>query len=109
MNAPAPSPSTLSEPLVTRSDEGAIAVVVLNRPKQQNTLSEAMLTALAETLASLSTDTSVRAVVLAASGNSFCAGHDLKEITEHRKDADGGRGYTQNLMDRCSAMMQLIQ
>jgi len=109
MNAPSPAPQSQSEPLVARSDDGGIALIVLNRPKQQNTLTEAMLTALAETLASLSADASVRAVVLAANGNSFCAGHDLKEITEHRKDPDDGRAYTQNLMDRCSAMMQLIQ
>ena len=73
------------------SDDGGIALIVLNRPKQQNTLSAAMLTALTETLTSLSADTSVRAVVLAANGNSFCAGHDLKEIAERRRDADGGQ------------------
>jgi enoyl-CoA hydratase/carnithine racemase len=109
MNAPSPTPANTSEPLVTRSDDGGIALIVLNRPKQQNTLTEAMLTALTETLTSLGGDTSVRAVVLAANGNSFCAGHDLKEITEHRSDPDSGRAYTQSLMDRCSAMMQLIQ
>jgi enoyl-CoA hydratase/carnithine racemase len=109
MNAPSPSPNTQSEPLVTRSDDQGIALVVLNRPKQQNALSEAMLTALTETLASISTDATVRAVVLAANGKAFCAGHDLKEITEHRADADGGRAYTHKLMDRCSAMMQFIQ
>mgnify|MGYP003332501165 FL=1 len=107
MNAPAPNAQ--SEPLVMCSDDGGIALIVLNRPNQQNTLSAAMLTALTETLTSLSADTSVRAVVLAANGNSFCAGHDLKEITERRRDADGGRAYTQDLMDRCSAMMQFIQ
>jgi enoyl-CoA hydratase/carnithine racemase len=94
---------------VTRSDDHGIALVVLNRPRQQNVLSEAMLTALTETLTSIAADTAVRAVVLAANGKSFCAGHDLKEITAHRSDADGGRAYTQNLMERCSAMMQLIQ
>jgi len=50
----------------------------------------------------------VRAVVLAANGPAFCAGHDLKEITERRNDLDGGRAYVQDLMDRCSAMMQGI-
>jgi enoyl-CoA hydratase/carnithine racemase len=84
-------------------------LVVLNRPRQQNVLSESMLTALTETLTSIADDDAVRAVVLAANGNSFSAGHDLKEITAHRSDHDAGRAYTRNLMDRCSAMMQLIQ
>jgi enoyl-CoA hydratase/carnithine racemase len=97
------------EALVTRSDDHGIALVVLNRPKQQNVLSEGMLTALTETITSIADDAAVRAVVLAGNGKSFCAGHDLKEITAHRSDADGGQAYTQNLMDRCSAMMQLIQ
>jgi enoyl-CoA hydratase/carnithine racemase len=50
----------------------------------------------------------VRAVVLAANGPAFCAGHDLKELTGRRGDADGGRAYFQHIMTRCSAMMQQI-
>jgi enoyl-CoA hydratase/carnithine racemase len=50
----------------------------------------------------------VRAVVLAAEGPAFCAGHDLKELTSRRTDADGGRAYFQHIMTTCSAMMQQI-
>ena len=35
----------------------------------------------------------MRAVVLAANGPAFSAGHDLKELTARRTDADGGRAY----------------
>jgi enoyl-CoA hydratase/carnithine racemase len=67
-----------------------------------------MLGALSETLTTIAADRSVRAVILAANGPAFSAGHDLKEITAHRADADGGRAYTQQLMATCSAMMLSI-
>src|SRR4029453_7725284 len=66
---------------------------------------EAMLAALSQELESLAKDEGIRAVVLAAKGQAFCAGHDLKELTAHRADADGGRGYTRQVMERCGAMM----
>ena len=47
-------------------------------------------------------------MVLAANGPTFCAGHDLKEITQRRRDPDGGRAYVEDLMQRCSEMMQSI-
>jgi enoyl-CoA hydratase/carnithine racemase len=109
MNAPSPrAHASAATPLVSRSDKGGIAFVVLDRPKERNTLTEAMLAALTEALAAIAADKTVRAVVLAANGPAFCAGHDLKEITAHRSDADGGRNYVKTLMDNCSAMMQGI-
>ena len=56
----------------------------------------------------IAADRSVRAVVLAANGPAFCAGHDLKELTARRADADRGRAYFADLMTRCAAMMQAI-
>src|SRR5262249_8562157 len=52
-------------------------------------------------------DKRIRAVVVAAQGSAFSAGHDLKELTAHRADADGG-GYTRHIMERCSAVMLAI-
>jgi enoyl-CoA hydratase/carnithine racemase len=50
----------------------------------------------------------VRVVVLAANGPAFSAGHDMKEMTARRSDADRGRAYFKQLMDACAAMMQAI-
>src|SRR5262249_18173604 len=41
-------------------------------------------------------------------GPAFCAGHDLKELTARRGDADGGRTYFAHIMTACSAVMQKI-
>ena len=94
--------------MLLRENVDQIAVLTLNRPQARNTLSEAMLAALGEELARLAADKRIRAVVLTANGPAFSAGHDLKEITARRADADGGRAYTEQIMEHCSAVMQAI-
>jgi enoyl-CoA hydratase/carnithine racemase len=95
-------------PILLREDAGDIAVLTLNRPQARNSLSEALIAALAETLAVIAAERSVRAVVIGANGPAFCAGHDLKELTGRRSDKDRGRDYFRHIMERCSAMMQAI-
>ena len=99
---------TATGQVLLREDVGPVAVLTLNRPAARNSLSEALLLALSDAFTAIETDKSIRAVVLAASGTAFCAGHDLKELTSRRTDADGGRGYFQHIMTTCSAMMQRI-
>ena len=78
-------------PILLREDRaGGICVVTLNRPAQRNSLSRALLQALEDMLAEIAADSACRVVVLAGAGTVFCAGHDLREITAHRADADGG-------------------
>jgi enoyl-CoA hydratase/carnithine racemase len=103
----APPPAASGPPLL-REDIGNIAVLTLDRPQARNTLSEAMLVALRQELERLAAHKRIRAVVLAANGPAFSAGHDLKELTAHRADADGGRGYVRHIMESCSAMMLAI-
>jgi enoyl-CoA hydratase/carnithine racemase len=95
-------------PPLLRENIGTIAVLTLDRPQARNSLSEAMLAALRQELERLAADKRIRAVVLAANGPAFSAGHDLKELTAHRADPDQGRGYTRHIMESCSAMMLAI-
>jgi enoyl-CoA hydratase/carnithine racemase len=88
--------------------QGSIAVLTLNRPSARNSLSEGLIADLHATLRDISDDASVRAVVIAANGSAFSAGHDMKELTARRSDADGGRAYFAEIMNACSAMMQAI-
>ncbi|MEZ5785960.1 MAG: enoyl-CoA hydratase [Xanthobacteraceae bacterium] len=97
-----------AEPILAREDLEGIAVLTFNRPKARNTLSDAMLAELADALGAIARDRTVRAVVLAANGPAFCAGHDLKEMAAHRNDPDRGRAYFLDLFERCAAMMQAI-
>jgi enoyl-CoA hydratase/carnithine racemase len=91
-----------------RRDERTVAVLTLNRPETRNLLTEAMLAALRENLSAIADDKRVRVVVLAAEGQVFSAGHDLREMSAHRGDADGGRAYFGQLFETCSAMMQQV-
>jgi enoyl-CoA hydratase/carnithine racemase len=100
--------SEASVPVLVRERVKDIAVLVLNRPQARNSLSEALLAELSAAFADIAHDKAVRAVVLAANGPAFCAGHDLKELTARRNDADGGRSYFRHIMTTCSAMMQQI-
>lgn len=94
--------------LVLREDRDGIATLTLNAPGSINALSEDMLGALSDTLDELAEDRSIKAVILRGAGDHFCAGHNLKEMTARREDADGGFQYFQDLFAKCSAMMLRI-
>jgi len=85
-----------------------ILVLTLARPDRRNSLSESMLAALHSAIEEASQDAGVRAVVIAARGTVFSAGHDLKELTAHRTEADGGRAYHTKIMRECARLMRSI-
>lgn len=98
----------IAAPLLLRADADGVAHLTLDRPAARNALSDAMIAAMTDTLASIAEDRGVRAVVIAANGPAFSAGHDLKEITARRADPDRGRAYFADLLARCAIMMQAI-
>jgi enoyl-CoA hydratase/carnithine racemase len=108
MNVQQPGNSTAQASPLLREAHGSIALLTLNRPAARNALSEEMIATLHAEIDAISADSTVRAVVIAANGPAFSAGHDLKELTARRSDADCGRGYFQRIMSSCSAMMQAI-
>ena len=94
-------------PILVRQD-GPILRLALSRAPA-NALSLDMMAALQAELDRARGDPRVRVIVLAAApGKVFCAGHDLKEMTAHRGDADRGRAFYEETMTRCSALMQAI-
>ncbi len=95
-------------PVLLRESRGSIGLLTLNRPTARNSLSEALIAELHAALGDYADDKSIRAVVIAANGIAFSAGHDLKEMIAHRADADHGRTYFAKQMAACSAMMQAI-
>ncbi|WOF74016.1 enoyl-CoA hydratase [Parvibaculaceae bacterium PLY_AMNH_Bact1] len=96
------------EEVLLRDDCEGVTTLTLNRPKQRNSLSEALMAALTSEMTANAEDPSVRVVVLAANGPVFSAGHDLKELTAARQKEDRGRSYYQDIMKRCSTMMLSI-
>jgi enoyl-CoA hydratase/carnithine racemase len=102
--------ATTSHPpiLLRETIQGGVAVLTLNRPAARNSLSKDLIADLQAELDSIARDDGIRAVVIAATGAAFSAGHDLKEITAHRADPDQGKACFARLMTACSAMMQSI-
>ncbi|HTW34320.1 MAG TPA: enoyl-CoA hydratase [Rhizomicrobium sp.] len=97
-----------SEPLVQVLRRETALRIVLNRPQARNALSEALMMALQAALDEAAADKEARAVVLAANGPVFSSGHDLKEMTAHRRDGDKGQKAFAALFTQCSKLMQTI-
>jgi enoyl-CoA hydratase/carnithine racemase len=103
-----PAATTPAPILLRETVEGGVAVLTLNRPAARNSLSKDLIAELHAAIDLIGHDDGVRAVVIAANGSAFSAGHDLKEITAHRTDADQGKACFERLLIACSAMMQAI-
>jgi len=95
--------------LLLRQDADGIATLTLNHAEKINPLSEEMLAALLVQLDALSTDDSIRAVILRGAGKAFCAGHDLRQMTAARKSPDGGAAYFRDLFATCTRVMTAIR
>lgn len=67
----------MSEPVLYEVD-GAVARLTLARPERRNALSDEMVEGLLAGFARALTEEQVRAIVLTAQGDTFCAGADLK-------------------------------
>lgn len=97
-----------STTILLREDRDGIALLTLNNPPARNALSEELIAALQAAFDEIGSDASVRAVIVAANGPAFSAGHDLKQLTARRSDPDGGKAYFRQIMTSCAAMMQTI-
>jgi enoyl-CoA hydratase len=71
-----------AEPVVLVERDEPIAVVLLNRPKQLNALSDDLMSALVDALRDLDADPSVRCIVVGGSERAFAAGADIGELAQ---------------------------
>jgi enoyl-CoA hydratase/carnithine racemase len=83
--------------------EGPLGIITLNRPERRNALSLDLMLELIRCLDEFAANSSVRAIILAASGKVFSSGHDLSEMVD-RTVADYRR-----LFDVCTELMAKIQ
>lgn len=87
--------------------KGGVLRLELHNPPA-NLLSLAAMEALQRELDTARDDASIRVLVIAAEGKLFSAGHDLKEMTAHRGDADGGKAFFERTFAACARLMQSI-
>lgn len=93
-------------PVLKSLERGVLRLTLSNPPA--NALSPAAMAALQTELDGAALDKAARVIVIAAAGKLFCAGHDLKDMTAHRSDADGGKAYFEKTFAMCSRLMQSI-
>jgi len=98
----------MTESILTESRSGDVTTLTLNSPATLNALSEAMIAALSAALGRIAQSDS-RVVILKGAGRGFCAGHDLREMQSWRSQTDGGRAAYQDLLARCTQMMEQIR
>jgi len=91
------------QPVLLRETSDGIATLTLNRPKQRNALSMALLGELGAALADIAGDTAVKVVVIRGNGPGFCAGHDLKEMR-----SDNSEEAHQRTLQACARLMTAI-
>jgi len=84
------------------SRDADLGIVTMNRPERRNALSEAHMLELTDALRSFGEREDVRAIVLAAAGPAFSAGHDFADMVE--RGLDGMR----KLFAVCAELMQTI-
>lgn len=95
------------DPLTAAQRADAVLRLTLNNPPA-NLLSLVAMEFLLAELDAARDDKSVRVIVITAAGKLFSAGHDLKEMTLHRADLDGGRLFFERTFALCSRLMQAI-
>ena len=74
--------------------EGPLAILKFNRPTLMNAMNKTMAQEISVAMPSLIDDEDVRAILLTGEGRGFCAGADLKDVSDgHKRDMaplDGG-------------------
>ena len=65
-------------------NEKGTGVIMLNRPEKRNALHPEMVKQLKEKLTEIEKDDSVKVIIIAGEGNSFCAGADLEYLNQLR-------------------------
>src|SRR5262245_59462394 len=88
---------------ITVATHAGLATVTMNRPERRNALSEAHMRELIAGLRGVGDEPDTRAVILAAAGPVFSAGHDFADMVE--RDLDGMR----RLLAVCTELMLTVQ
>lgn len=92
------------EPVLLTTIERGVARLTMNRPRQFNAISMAMIEAMQSALDGIARSPDVRVVVIAGNGAAFSGGHDLKQMMANRSEA-----FIGNLFERCSRVMMTMQ
>ena len=90
----------MPEPVLLVEKRDGIATLTLNRPKAMNALSRELVSSIGQTFTDLKEDKETGVVILTGAGRAFCAGLDLKELSEQGvAERETGASDTLNTID----------
>lgn len=90
---------------IQKTIQNGVATLTLNRPEVFNSFHREMALLLQKELDSCATNDAVRAIVLTGNGKAFCAGQDLKEVT----DPDLNPGFKKILEEHYNPIITKIR
>lgn len=94
----------MSEQVIESANQGAVAVIVMNRPKALNALNGELMEQLSAALERADDDPAIRAVVVTGSDRAFCAGADISQLDNVSvNDALARDGFGRRLFDLLSS------
>lgn len=91
----------MTDDLLERVEDG-VAVLTLNRPDRRNALSEEMLEALLAAVSRIAVDESIGCVVVTGAGGAFCAGGDVKAMSNNYDDS-------KSMEDRINRLRRMME
>ena len=91
--------------LILTEIKDSIFYITLNNPSSQNTLSLDIINTLNKIILDSDKNNEAKVIIIRSVGKIFSAGHNLKEISLHRKDSDKGLKFFTTLISSCSNLM----
>ena len=95
--------------LVGRRDTGGVACLTLDSPGNRNALSRHLVDQLHEHLVDIEADVAVRAVILRATGSTFCSGADLSDPPVARHGSVGYPDVLRRLWDCRTPVVAVVE
>lgn len=88
--------------------EGRVAIVHLNREARRNALDGTHLHSLCRTLTELSRDNVIRVVIISGRGSAFCAGVDIRELSQQTPESARNTQFLQSLSDAFNTLRHKV-
>lgn len=84
------------------SIENQTAIITLNRPERRNSINQALLTGLYDSIEQVTKDDNIQVVIITGNGKSFCSGIDLDAIlVENLFDPRGDKTDLPDVFNAC--------
>ncbi|MDX2368473.1 MAG: enoyl-CoA hydratase [Colwellia sp.] len=98
-----------NQPYVLANTNNHVLWLSMNRPKQRNPLSSAMLRALHKHINEANENDDVRVIVITGEGDVFSAGHDLKEMSGRKENCEPDNAKrVKTVLDDCTQLMMSL-